>query len=87
MYTMFAVLVYLSAVAIPLYLLHHFHSQQWYWHVLAVAASIGLGLAPVPPDFQSQGFDLLFGFLFVSLLFWGAGGLLVYHPSSHHKHA
>ena len=44
-----------------------------------------LGLAPVPRELQGQGFDLLLGFVFVALLFWGAGGLIVYHPAQH-KH-
>ncbi|HTS28619.1 MAG TPA: hypothetical protein VMH81_22265 [Bryobacteraceae bacterium] len=86
MFTMLAVLVYVAAMAIPIYLLHHYHSQAWHWHVLAVIASIVLGLAPLPDGFQGRGFDLMLGFVFVSLLFWGAGGLLVYHPA-HHKHA
>jgi hypothetical protein len=85
MFTMWAVLVYTAAVAIPIYLLHRFHSQPWYWHVLAVGASLVLGLTSVPPEFQGQEFDLLLGFVFVALLFWGAGGLIVYHPS-HRKH-
>ncbi len=88
MFTMWAVLVYVSAVGIPLYLLHTFHSQEWYWHVLAVCASIGIGIAPIPINYQSAGFDLLLGFLFVSFLFWGAGGLISYHPAGHHhRHA
>ena len=87
MFAVWAVLVYLSAVAIPLYLLHHFHSQPWYWHVAAVCASIGIGIAPIQAAQDSQGFDLLLGFLFVSLLFWGAGGLIAYHPAGRHKHA
>ena len=85
MFTMWAVLVYTAAMAIPIYLLHRFHTQAWYWHVLAVGASLLLGLAPVPPELQGQGFDLLLGFVFVALLFWGAGGLIVYHPAQH-KH-
>jgi hypothetical protein len=31
-----AVLVYLFAIGIPVYLLHHFHSQAPHWHVLAL---------------------------------------------------
>jgi hypothetical protein len=85
MFTMWAVLVYTAAMVIPIYLLHRFHTQSWYWHMLAVGASMALGLAPVPLEFQGQGFDLLLGFAFVTLLFWGAGGLIVYHPAQH-KH-
>lgn len=89
MFTMWAVLVYTAAMVIPIYLLHHFHSQSWYWHVLAVGASLVLGLVPVPAEFQGKVFDLALGFVFVVLLFWGAGGLIVYHPGhpKHQKHA
>jgi hypothetical protein len=83
---MLAILVYLAALAIPGYALYRFQSQSWYWHTLAIAAAIALGIAPIPPDFQKRGFDLLFGFLVVALLFWGVGGLIVYHPH-HEKHA
>ena len=86
MLTMWAVLVYAAAVAIPIYLLHRFHTRAWYWHVLAVGASLVLGLAPIPPQLEMRGFDLVIGFVLVFLLFWGAGGLMVYQPT-HHKHA
>ena len=88
MFSGLAVLVYAAALAVPVYLLHHFQSQAWYWHVLAVGASLALGLAPVPPEFQAPGFDLFLGSAFVVLLIWGAGGLIVYHPHQRHqKHA
>ncbi len=94
MFTMLAVLVYVAAMAIPIYLLHHFHTRKWHWHVLAVIASIFLGMTPAPQQFQGPGFDLLLGFTFVALLFWGGGGLIVYHPgdrkhthTGHQKHA
>ena len=34
MFAMLAVLVYLLAMGIPIYLLYRFHSQAWYWHTL-----------------------------------------------------
>ncbi len=87
---MLAVLVYLVAMGLPLYLLFHFHSQAWYWHTLAVVAAIGLGFLPIPAQMQNPVFDLLFGFAFISLLIWGAYGLLLFHTHDdkhHHKHA
>ena len=59
-----AVLVYLAAFGVPIYLLHRCHAQHWTWHVLAVAVAVGLGLAPAPPQLISPGFDLCFGFVF-----------------------
>ena len=89
MYTSLAVLVYAAAVGIPVYLLFRFHSQAWYWHVLAIAASLSLGLTPMPAEYQNKGFDLLFGFVFISLLSWGSGGLIAFHSHRphHEKHA
>ena len=83
-----AVLVYLAAFGVPIYLLHRFHAQQWTWHVLAVAVTVGLGLVPAPPQLISPGFDLCFGFVFTVLVVWGAGGLILYSTHEHHeKHA
>ena len=81
-----AILVYLLAIGIPGYLLHQFHSRSWYWHVLSVAAAVGVGMIPIPQARQTAGWDLVFGFFCVALLVWGVGGLL---PTFHHreKHA
>jgi hypothetical protein len=83
---MLAVLVYLLAMGLPLYLLYHFHSQAWYWHSLAIAAAICLGLIPIPAPLQGAEFDLIFGFLFIALLIWGVCGLLLFR-THHEKHA
>jgi hypothetical protein len=56
-----AVLVYLFAIGIPVYLLHHFHSQASHWHVLALLGALGIGLTPTPPERQKPAFDLVFG--------------------------
>ncbi|SPE37243.1 conserved membrane hypothetical protein [Candidatus Sulfopaludibacter sp. SbA6] len=86
MYTLLAVLIYTAAIAIPAYLLYHFRPQASYWHLLAVIASLVLGLTPIPPDLQTRGFDLFFGFVFVGLISWGLGGLIVFLPHRE-KHA
>ena len=83
---MLAVLVYTLAVALPLFLLYQFHSCAWYWHSLAILAAIGLGLVPIPPALQGPVFDLVFGFVFTTLLVWGVCGLLLAH-THHEKHA
>jgi hypothetical protein len=85
--TFVAALVYLSGMGLPILLLYRFHSQSWYWHVLAMLGAIALGLLPIPADLQRPGFDLVFGFVFIFLMVWGGGGLLL--PAAHHreKHA
>jgi len=86
MSSMLAVLVYLLALGIPIYLLYYFRSQAWYWHMLSVLAAVGLGFVPVPGEYQKPEFDLLFGFVFIALMIWGAGGLIFYRPSQRHHH-
>jgi hypothetical protein len=81
-----AVLVYLLAIVIPVYLLHHFQSQAWYWHLLAVLAALAIGLSPTPPEWKTAGLDMAFGFMIVMLLVWGLGGLMLWHPHRE-KHA
>jgi hypothetical protein len=86
MFTILAVLVYLLAIGIPVFLLYHFRSQAWYWHVLAILAALGLGFVPTPVEWKNAGVDAAFGFLFVLLLVWGVGGLIVFRPHQE-KHA
>jgi len=86
MFGMLAVLVYLLAMGIPIYLLYHFHSQAWYWHAFAVLAGVGLGFIPIPFELQKPGFDLLFGFTFIVLVIWGAGGLILFRPHEEKAH-
>lgn len=84
MFSILAVLAYLFAIAIPVFLLFHFRSQAWYWHLLATLGALGLGFVPTPPAWKTEAFDLAFGFVFILLLVWGVGGLVVFRP--HHPH-
>jgi hypothetical protein len=86
MFSLLAVVVYLAALGFPIYLLIQFHSQAWYWHALAVIAALALGLVPMPAWLQAQSFDLLLGFVFIVLMVWGAGGLIMFRMH-HEKHA
>ena len=89
MFSILAVLLYLLAIAVPVFLLWRYRSQSWYWHLLAIAAAVGLGFVPTPPAWKTEGFDLAFGFAFILLLVWGIGGLVVFRPRRPHreKHA
>jgi hypothetical protein len=90
MFGMLAVLVYLLAMGIPIFLLYRFQSQAWYWHTLSIVAAVTMGFVPIPSQFQKPEFDLLFGFVFILLMIWGAGGLILFrtHGTHHHeKHA
>jgi len=83
---MLAVLIYLIALGLPLWILHRFGSMPWLWHVLAVGAAVALGFLPTPAEFKGIAMDLLFGFVFIFLMVWGIGGLVIYRPHLH-KHA
>ena len=90
MFGILAVLVYLLAMGIPIFLLYRFHAQAWYWHTLSVLAAVIMGFVPMPLELQKPQFDLLFGFTFIVLMIWGAGGLILFrphHPHHHQKHA
>jgi hypothetical protein len=90
MFNMLAVLVYLLAMGIPIYLLCRFHPQAWYWHSLSILAAIALGFTPLPMELQKPEFDLFFGFTFIAMMIWGAGGLILFRPhhhTHHHKNA
>ncbi len=73
--------VYAIAFLIAAVLLYLYHTA-WYWHVLAVAAALAIGLTPPPEGFQPP--DLVVGFVFFLLFVWGAGELLV-HPFHRHR--
>ena len=83
---MLAILVYLAAIGIPIWLLYSLGTQSWYWHCLALAAAIGLGFVSIPARFQGPLFDLAFGFIFLNLLIWGAGGIIFFRAHGHHGH-
>ncbi len=76
--TLLVILVYLLAIGIPVYLLYRFHSQTWYWHALAIAAALVLGFVPTPPSLQGAAFDMAFGSVFLLLVVWGIGGLILF---------
>ena len=83
MFSFFAVVIYLAALCLPIYVLFQFGSQAWYWHAMAVLGALALGLIPMPLWLQSQALDLALGFAFVALIVWGAGGLILFR--THHE--
>jgi len=86
MFSMLAILIYMAAMAIPAWLLYHFGSEAWYWHVLAIFGGLALGLVPMPPALSQPVYTLMVGFVFVFLMVWGIGGLFALRPH-HQKHA
>lgn len=81
-----AVLVYVGAFAIPLFLLYRFHSAHWLLHALALLAALGMGFVQTPPEWKSPTYDLVFGGAFVFLVTWGLGGLMTFRRH-HERHA
>ncbi|MGA2267584.1 MAG: hypothetical protein ABSH44_03840 [Bryobacteraceae bacterium] len=67
----------LVAMAIPVYLLYRYGSRAWYWHVLAVAVALGIGLMPGTALLQTTGGALLYDVVFIFLMIWGIGGPIV----------
>jgi hypothetical protein len=83
--TILAVLVYLVAMGVPIFLLQQFHALHWLWHVLSILAALGLGFVPIPQELQRPGYDLVFGAVFVALFVWGAGGLILRYTHGHRE--
>jgi hypothetical protein len=84
--TWLAFLIYTVAIGLPVLALFRFHSQAWYWHGLAIAIGLTLGFIPTPQEYKTAAFDLLFGSVFIALMVWGIGGLILYRPH-HERHA
>jgi hypothetical protein len=85
MFSIVAGLVYLLAMAVPVYLLYRFRTRSWYWHVLAILAAFGVGLVHLPEAWHSEWLDVAIGFAFILPLAWGVGGLVVYRPHRRHQ--
>lgn len=75
MFSILAGLIYLLAIVLPLWLLYHFGSGSWFWHVLALAVALAIGLAPGTPLLQTVAGTFVYGFVFFALVVWGLGGL------------
>jgi hypothetical protein len=76
MFSLLATLLYLAAVLVPIHLLRRYGAVSWYWHALAIAGAVGVGMAPGTTLLNSVAGTYLYGFAFVFLGVWGAGGLL-----------
>lgn len=88
MFTMLAVVAYLAALSVSIFLLRLFGSAHWSWHVLAILAALGLGMMPAPDTLQGPAVDMTFGAIFILLMSWGIGGIVVFRPHHHRqKHA
>ena len=86
MFSLFAIVLDILAVVVPIYLLYRFSSLAWYWHVLAMIVALVIGLMPGTVLLQTEGGSLLYGFAFIILMVWGIGGLIPHRPR-HAKHA
>ncbi len=75
MFSILAGLIYLAAIALPIWLLSRYRAA-WYWHVLALIVAGVVGLAPGTPLLETTAGTFLYGFVFVSAAVWGIGGLL-----------
>jgi hypothetical protein len=80
MFSLFAIGLGGIAVVGPIDLLYRFHSQAWYWHVLAAIVALVIGLMPGTALLQTEGGSLLYGISFIMLMVWGIGGLVPYRP-------
>jgi hypothetical protein len=80
MQTLLVAFIYAIAVGGAVGALYFFEAR-WFWHGLSLAAALGLGLAPLPPEWGIP--DVAMGAVFLFLFVWGLG-LPVFRP--HHGH-
>lgn len=81
-------LVYALALFLALALLYIFGARRWYWHVLSVAAALGIGLTPIPAGWNTPAAELGVGAVFTFLFLWGVlAPLFAQDHRSHHAHA
>ena len=76
MFSIMAGLIYVAAIAIPIWLLYRYRSKAWYWHVLALIAAGVVGLAPATPLLETTAGTFVYGFVFFVAAVWGIGGLI-----------
>ncbi len=76
MESILVVLVFLSAIALPIFLLYRFGPLAWPWHVLAAAAALAIGFAPGTALLNTIPGTFLYGFAIGFLGVWGVGGLI-----------
>jgi len=87
MFSLIAAVAYLAALVLAVFLLQHFGSAHWSWHVLSIVAALALGLMPAPDSFKGPAVDLGFGVVFIGLMTWVIGGIVLFRPHHRHKHA
>lgn len=88
MFSILAGLLYLAAILIPLSLLRRFGPTAWFIHALAIAAALGVGLAPATPLLNTLPGTLVYGATFTFLMVWGVAGLFTRRkPKSAHATA
>jgi len=73
------------AVLLALGLLYWFHARAWYWHLLSVAAALGVGFMPPLVANRTVYYDMAIGFVFLLLLVWGAAAPLFRSARAKHR--
>lgn len=79
-------LTYSTAALLALVLLYFFHAKRWYWHLMAVAAALMIGVMTPPEGWASQRYDLAIGAIFFFLCLWGIAGMFFRHTHEQPHH-
>jgi hypothetical protein len=69
---------YAISFAAAALVLWRFGAARWYWHFLAVAFALAIGLMPQIEGMQGTAYDITVGCLFIFFFVWGAG--IVFGP-------
>jgi hypothetical protein len=77
-------MIYGAAFALGLAMTWWFRPVRWYWHLLSIAAAIGIGLMPPVDNLKGPLWDMTTGAMFVFLITWGVSELLLKVMHAHH---
>ncbi len=70
MSTTWVILAFGISAVLALLLLYISGPKAWYWHVLAGAVALGVGLVPIPEQYNTPTGTLVVGTVFVFLMVW-----------------
>ena len=61
---------------LALILLFFMGPKRWYWHILSVLLSLGIGLTPIPASLNTPQGSMIIGSVFTFFFVWGAAAPL-----------
>jgi hypothetical protein len=74
--SIWAMVAYGCSALLALVLLLFPGPKRWYWHVLSVLLSLGVGLTPIPAALNTPQGSMIIGSVFTFFFVWGVAAPL-----------